>query len=132
MRKSFLLVLAAAALLAGACQSKIDEAVLESPDLGLYQEGKPLIQYNPLKFQNAYNETLRQFRVHDDTMSEYFILTLDAIPTQVGQQVTGSLRSSVTADMSGLEFSVEKTDGEGRVWLWCKKRKLAATVQILS
>ena len=63
-------------------------------------------------------------------------------PDETGAYDDGGLRAAVTyaidrdavvtADMSGLEFSVEKTDEQGRVWLWCKKRKLAATVQILS
>ena len=80
MRKP-LIPLLAALLAACACNAKIDEAILASPDLGIYQDGTALIRYEPLKYQNAYNESLRQFRIHDDTMSEYFILTLDAIPS---------------------------------------------------
>ncbi len=130
MRKP-LIPLLAALLAACACNAKIDEAILASPDLGIYQDGTALIRYEPLKYQNAYNESLRQFRIHDDTMSEYFILTLDAIPSAQGQKVTGSVKSSAMPDADGLEFTVEKTDGDGRVWLWCKKRKLAVTAEVL-
>ena len=129
--KRFPLLLLAALLLTACANNRIDEAILQSDGPGLWMNGTALITYDPLTFQLASNKGLRQFRVHNDTMSEYFILILDTFPTQEGQTVNGALKSSATEDLSALEFRVEKTDGQGNIWLWNKSRKIAVVVRSL-
>lgn len=96
--------------------------------------GENLIKYDPATSQLGYRPDRFEFRLHNDTMSEYYILTCSARPDSEGKTVRGTLKYATDGSIytkSGLEFRVEKVGDDGNVWLWCSKRKTGITVRIL-
>lgn len=118
------------ALLAASCHNKVREEFLASPDICLEENGKVLLTYNPLTCQISRNTSKMQYRIMDDTMSRYYMLTLRQMPESVGQTVVADLRWSTGVSVenySALEFTVEKLES-GQVWLWNSRRKIAVSV----
>ena len=133
MRK-YLLILFACLVLAG-CQGggKVEPEFLNSSDICLRVNGSAVFTYDPLTCQLAFNRRNCEFRVHTDTMSDYYCVTLDAIPSSVDQKIDGTLSwtSSSSILHKDCTFRVEKISSDGCVWLWNRKDKIGAVVKIL-
>ena len=80
---------AAAALMASGCRQKVgpDPSFTTSNTIMLNIDGKDMMVYDPVTCQLAFNASLREFRVMNDNMSEFFYLTCDELPTAVGQTI---------------------------------------------
>ena len=122
-------------LLAG-CRHKYepDQEFWDNADVCLRMDGTDCIRYVPETFQLGFSPDNCQFRVNNDTMSEFFILTCSELPVSVGQTVTASLKVGTGMKMyykSGLSFEVKKVNAEGMVWLWCGKKDIGVTVKVL-
>ena len=128
-------VLLLAALLQGCSHTaEPDEAFLASNDLCLIEKGHSIHVYDPIGCQLGFSRTKKEFRVHDDKMSDYYVLTLNKIPVSAGDKVKGTLRWSGPSGVTTRQdvvFTVEKMDGEGRVWLWNSGKQIAVSVRIL-
>ena len=76
---------AAAALMASGCRQKVgpDPSFTTSNTIMLNIDGKDMMVYDPATCQLAFNAGLREFRVMNDNMSEFFYLTCDELPTAV-------------------------------------------------
>lgn len=132
----FLIALAifSAIALSGCSCNKLDEDFLNSTTLCLRIKGKTLHKYSPEHCQLGFNEQKKQFRVHNDTMSEYYILTCSSIPTSTGQKINCDLKWSTPSSVSSksnIEFTVEKIDDNGNIWLWNKSNGIAVSVRRL-
>lgn len=116
------------------CQGKVDPEFIGSTTVGLQVKGEVVFEYDPLTWQTAFNRDKMEFRVHTDNMSDYYILSLNLVPTAVGQKAKGDIvwtsRSSIVS-RKGISFTVEKMDRSGKLWLWCRKEQIGATVQVL-
>ena len=134
MKKSLLILLTACLVLAG-CQrgGKVEPEFINSSDICLRVKGTTVFTYNPLTCQMAFNRRNCEFRVHTDTMSDYYCVTLDAIPSSENQKIDGSLcwTSSSSILHRDCTFRVEKITSEGCVYLWDRKDKIGAVVKIL-
>lgn len=132
--KHILTALAVAVLSAG-CNpgGQLKEEFMETEDLGLTVGYYSILKYDPLTHQLCYNESRNEFRITDDTMANYFIITCYDSP---------SSNSSVKADIiyttdsdtkrkEGITFEVTKMDDSGKIWLWNNKNRIGAVVQIL-
>ena len=117
------------------CQrgGKVDSEFIGSNDICLRVKGSTVFTYNPLTCQLAFNRRNCEFRVHTDTMSDYYCVTLDAIPSSEDQKIDGSLcwTSSSSILHKDCTFRVEKISTDGCVWLWDRKDKIGAVVKIL-
>lgn len=116
------------------CQGKVDPEFIGSTTVGLQVKDEVVFEYDPLTWQTAFNRDKMEFRVHTDNMSDYYILSLNLVPTAVGQKAKGDIvwtsRSSIVS-RKGISFTVEKMDRSGKLWLWCRKEQIGATVQVL-
>ena len=119
----------------GCCHKHEPErAFLESSVLSLRINGCEIVRYEPETFQTGFSPENKQFRIHNDTMSEFFTLTCQELPEEKGQKIKCSLRYCADGEVvyqKGLSFNVEKIGDDGTVWLWCSKKKTGATVRIL-
>ena len=93
-----------------------------------------IFKYDPLTCQVAFNRERGEFRVHTDNMSDYYCLTLKFVPTGEGQKVKGDITWTNRSDVvtkSDLAFVVKKVDRNGKMWLWCRKERIGAVIQVL-
>lgn len=121
-------------ILLASCQGKVDPEFIGLQDFGLQVKDTKVFTYNSLTWQTAFNRERCEFRVHTDNMSDYYCVTLNTVPSSEGQKVKGSVvwtSSSDVINKNGLNFSVEKIDRAGRIWLWCKKERIGAVIQAL-
>lgn len=130
---------AAAALMASGCRQKVgpDPSFTTSNTIMLNIDGKDMMVYDPATCQLAFNAGLREFRVMNDNMSEFFYLTCDELPTAVGQTIRCDLKylgpnTKSAYNCKGADFSVELIGDEGTIWLWCGKKKIAVRVRIIT
>ena len=132
--KRLIAIFLAVLCLAG-CQrgGKVEDEFLGNSDICLRIKGSTVFTYNPLTCQLAFNRRNCEFRVHTDTMSDYYCVTLDAIPSAVEQKIDGSLSwtSSSSILHKDCTFRVEKISSEGCVWLWNRKDRIGVVVKIL-
>lgn len=134
-RSIILMTLAIAAMFTlSGCQGKVDPEFMTSGNFGLRVKDQAVFKYDPLTWQVAFNRDKCEFRVHTDNMSDYYCVRLDCVPTAEKQRARGSIewtgKSSVNS-CKDLVFIVERVDGSGRIWLWSKKERIGAVVQIL-
>lgn len=134
MRKLIILISAASLLLHGCSCNKLDEDFIRSEKLSLRVKGKKIHEYEPNNWQIGFNEDKKQFRIHNDTMSEYYILNCSSLPEEAGQTIRGDLKWSTSSSVTsrkGVEFKVEKKDDAGNIWLWSKKSDIAVSIRRL-
>ena len=111
-----------------------DKVFLESSNISLRYCGSEKITYDPATFQIGFSPEKKQFRVHNDTMSEFFTLTCSELPVEPGQKIKCAIKytnGETIIYKSGLSFTVEKVGENGMVWLWCSKKDLGVTVRML-
>ena len=119
------------------CKEKVDMDLdmYNSEQVSLMVKGKKVFTYTEGTGQLGYNRSLRQFRAGNDDMTNFFVLTLDELPRQEGQEIRGAIQwtsGSSVKSSNGLTFKVEKYDGTGLVWLWNASDKTGAVVKILN
>ncbi len=132
MRKILILMILLSA--ASCIRYDVDEILLVRDDISLTVKGVDQYVYNPLTCQISHNKTKNEYRVYDDKLSGWFLLKCSDMPTDEGQNITADL--SWTGDkrqeiMKGLSFKVEKTDGSGKIWLWCKDKSIGIVIKNL-
>jgi hypothetical protein len=118
------------------CKEKVDMDLdmYNSEQISLMVKGKKVFTYTEGTGQLGYNRSLRQFRAGNDDMTSFFVLTLDELPRQEGQEIRGGIQwtSGSSVKSTNLTFKVEKYDGTGLVWLWNAADKTGAIVKILN
>ncbi len=116
--------------LCGCQKESVDPEFLSNGNLCLMEKGRTVHSSDPLTWQTSFNRARKEFRVHTDNMSDYYILKCSTVPESEGQSIKGSLQWSgnTIVNRRNLDFRVEKMDSEGRVWLWCGKSKIAVSV----
>ena len=128
----FILILC---VLAAGCRKgqEMDPELDRSEDVCLRVKGKAIFTYDIDQDQLTFNEFLQEFRAGSDDMGSYFIVTCKQLPTRDGQDIKADLRwkngSGSAQKRSGLTFRVQKTDEQGRIWLWCSKERIGAVVR---
>lgn len=131
MRKSLILMFMILCI-CGCNRFNPEELLLPREDISLTVKGEVMLTYDPMTFQLGYNEEKNEFRVFDDNVGNWFRLTCKSRPAAVGDSVNADLTwttESSTKSREGLQFSVEKTDSEGKIWLWCKEEAIGVVVK---
>lgn len=90
-------------------------------------------RYDPLTWQLGFNPTTKEFRVYNDTMTDYFILKCNELPKEPDQEISGDLKWSGSSikERRNLTLTVEKMDAQGNIWLWNRKNDIAVCVRTL-
>lgn len=99
-------------ILSGCCRKhEPDPEFVTGDEIVLKIDGAVKVKYVPETFQLGFSPERKQFRVHDDNMTRFYILTCSELPDHVGQQISCSLKYGINGKMSyksGMSFEVEK------------------------
>jgi len=109
----------------------VEEVLLSRDDLSLTWKGDEQLSYDPLTWQWGFNDRKNEYRVHDDTMANYYILRCNARLAAEGQEVEADIEWTVRSNIKryeGLRFVIMKVDDQGRIWLWNKSQKIGVIV----
>lgn len=110
------------------------EVLLPRTDISLTIKGEVQMTYDQNLCQLGYNTQTNEFRLINDKLTDWVIFRSDATPNTVGQKVKAYLEYTAADDtkkMEGVEFTVEKTDSDGQVWLWNNDKKIGIIIKTL-
>jgi hypothetical protein len=110
----------------------VDEILLQRQEISLTIKGKEILVYEPETFQTGYNDRKNEFRVFEDDLGNWFTLTCRERPSTEGQTLKADLKwtgSNTTSTRTNLTFSVERTDANGYVWMWCEDEAIGIIVR---
>ncbi|MBO5419710.1 MAG: hypothetical protein J6A22_06450 [Bacteroidales bacterium] len=131
---SIIAVLAVILSANGCKEYNVEEILLLRDDISLTVKGETVISYDATYYQLGFNVQRNEFRVHDDAMANFFILTCSEVPSAEGEVIYGDIiwtGTTRTYSETGLQFSVEKTDDTGLIWLWNTSKKIGVVIKDL-
>lgn len=133
MKRTIILIIIAAA--ASACNRyDIEEVLLIRNDISLTWKGKEQIVYDPIECQLSHNHETNTFRVYDDALANWFMISCRARPSHEGQELSADVSWTTDNDTKhekGLTFRVEKIDESGQVWMWNKSKNIGIVIKNL-
>ena len=118
--KLFILIISILAL-TGCVQYTMEEVLLQRSEISLTWKGDIQIEYNPDSYQIGYNETKKEYRVCDDRLANWFVIRFSQVPSSPGQVLDADVTwtgKTAKESFTDLEFTVEQTDDEGKIWMW--------------
>lgn len=134
MKRTLLLIFAVCLALCSCRKAEVDPAFLESRDIVLDVGGDRVFTYVPALCQMSYNAVRHSFRVHTDTMSDYFSIELEEMPSVTGERVSGDItwttEDSYVQIRKNITFEAVKLEGDV-IWLWDPKNRIQVTVKKL-
>ena len=137
MRRTTIIALTATLLLAiCSCEDPKRQNIpdfVKDGTVRLCSEGTTRFLYDPLTCQMEFNRKKCEFTVCIDDMSDFFQLTLNAIPTTVNQTVIGDVIWTGSATMEqrkDVALQAVKLEGD-KIWLWNEGLDLAIVVRVL-
>lgn len=109
------------------------EPFLSDNTVRLEIDGAAVFTYDAPTCQLSYNEQHREFRAMNDTMLDYFCITLTAIPQREGDTAVAAIVwSTPDGEHSRNDITLEARRIEGNViWLCDGRRHTAAVVRVL-
>ena len=133
MKKAIILIIIAAAV-TGCCIYDISEVLLMRSEISLTWKGKEQVVYDPLYCQLSHNHETNTFRVYDDALANWFMISCRTRPSYEGQELTADISWTTDDDTKhekGLTFRVEKIDESGQVWMWNKSKSIGIVIKNL-
>lgn len=133
MKRIILIALALAAL-TGCREYDIDGILLQREDISLTVRGAVKMAYEEGLFQLGYNAEKNEFRVFDDNVADWFVLSCGSRPDTEGQTLKADIswtESSTTKSYKNIRFKVKRTDSDGRIWLWSEDEAIGVIVKTL-
>ncbi len=112
----------------------VDEILIPREDISLTIKGTEHFSYDPVTCQASQNVRENEYRYFDDMMSQWLTVKCSESPVNEGQELTADISwtgSRRAESMSGLEFTVEKTGDDGKIWMWCKKKSVGIVIKKL-
>lgn len=136
MHKRLIYLLFAVCLTASGCRQATENPspeFIETDELGLRIKGRVIHSFDPLSWQIAYNADRKEFRIHNDTMSDFYILKCQSLPEEEGATLKANLiwTSTTIQSRSNLTFTVLRMLPDGTVWLFNRKNDIILGVRIL-
>lgn len=126
------LMTAAACMLDG---PELEQKFSSTEEMNLSVKGKVIAEYDPYSWQIGYSPSLCEFKVCNDSMSEYYTLRCNRLPSGTGDVLTCDIEWTTYSDIKNkkkLEFKVVKEDlSTGTFWLWCSSARIGAAVRKL-
>ena len=100
-RRSVIVLLSACLIAAAGCERyDIDEVLLQRDEMSLTWKGIEQLVYDPLAWQYSYNVARGEYRVNDDSMSDYYVLTSEDRLSFEGQEVDCDVEWTVKTNVS--------------------------------
>ncbi len=136
MKLHYIFLCAALVLILSGCSSKsrMNEAefVTTVSDISLTINGERIFTYYEKNHQLAYDEGKSQFRVMDDDLNNFMVVTLSKMPGNVGDIVDASITYTTDDDIleRAASFTVSRMDND-KCWLWNEKGKIGVVVTVL-
>ena len=133
IRKAIILIIIAVAA-SSCCRYDIDEVLLMRNDISMTWKGKEQMAYDPLNCQLSHNHETNTFRVYDDALANWFMISCQTRPSHEGQELTADVSWTTHNDTKhekGLTFRVEKIDQTGQVWMWNKSKNIGIVIKNL-
>jgi len=134
MRKILTLMLLAA--LACSCNREyleVEEEMTGCNGIGLWIKGERVFEYSDNLCQYSWNPDDFVFRSFDDSMTEWFSVSMDSVPLEEGDKVTATLKWTTRTDIKtkkGVELKVIKTERQ-KIWLWSRKTGTGAIIEVI-
>lgn len=113
-------------------KNELAEALLECQDISLTWKGIPQVTYDSGTFQLGYNSSKHEYRVYDDKLAYWFIISCSEKPTSEGQTLKADISwtgASKTYTYKNIQMTVKKTDTSGQVWLWNQSEALGIMIK---
>lgn len=129
-----IIYISAATLALTSCGLDVDEVLLQRNDISLTIKGEPQMSFNENTCQLGYNTDRNEFRVYDEKLANWFIVSCSVRPTSEGQEVTADLEYTTPKDtkrLHDLELEVMKVSTDGLVWMWENDKKIGIVVKSL-
>lgn len=136
MKLHYIFLGAALALILSGCsnKSRMNEAefVTTVSDISLTINGERIFTYYEKNHQLAYDQGKSQFRVMDDDLNNFMVVTLGKMPSNVGDIVDASITYTTDDDIleRAASFTVSRMDND-KCWLWNEKGKIGVVVTVL-
>lgn len=136
MKLHYIFLGAALALILSGCsnKSRMNEAefVTTVSDISLTINGERILTYYEKNHQLAYDQGKSQFRVMDDDLNNFMVVTLGKMPSNVGDIVDASITYTTDDDIleRAASFTVSRLDND-KCWLWNEKGKIGVVVTVL-
>ena len=109
-------------IIAGCEQYVVDEALMQKEDVSLVIRGEVVLEYEGNTCQMAYNAKRCEYRMMDDDMAHYFILSCNA---DLMYTTVNDIRTE-----KGLTFKVERyVPSTDMFWLWCQSKRIGVVVR---
>ena len=99
----------------------------------LYYKGSIWIDFDPNNYQLGYNEERKEFRLHDDDMSAFYILKLEETPNEKDETIEGKIKWSKGGriiERDKVKFKVIKNE-QDTYWLWSRSEQIGIVIQKL-
>lgn len=117
-------------VMAGCTPYNPSEALLQQ-EVSLTWKGNVQVIYDPDSYQLGYSSSNNEYRVYDDRLAYWFTVRCSERPVEEGQHITADVSwtgESRTMKLKGIGMRVEKTDGNGLVWLWSQKERISIVI----
>lgn len=131
------LVIIALSIIAAACvcscRNDIFPEFVSDDNVHIEMNGNTILKYDEITCQMGFNRERRQFRMCTDSMSDYFSITMNMIPTAQGEKIRGDLVWTTSRDVvsrKNIALEVVKTEGD-KFWLWNEQERIALVIEIL-
>ena len=133
--KRYTHILIAVLLLVSSCDGTHEITNFSDTDaIRLEVAGITQFFYDPITCQMAFNRERGEFRVHTDSMSDYFIIEdMSDIPTEEGQEIVADIIWTTRNDIMArkkITLKVIRLQGD-KVWLWSSYGRIGAELRIL-
>lgn len=136
MHKRLIYLLFSVCLMAAGCRQATENPspeFIETGELSLRIKGRVVHTYDPVSWQISYNADRKEFRIHNDTMSDFYILKCQSLPVEEGATLKANLlwTSTTIQSRSNLSFTVLRILPDGTVWLFNRKNDIILSVRTL-
>lgn len=132
--KRWIFILLAGIALIYSCGDPHEVTVFSNTDaVRLEVAGITRLVYDPFSCQMAFNRERGEFRVHTDSMSDYFIVKLSEIPTETGSEVIGDVIWTTNSEVvyrNNITLRLINSQGD-KLWFWNANYRIGVEVRIL-
>ncbi len=134
--KKIIYIIALAALMVCACTNdNFNEAdfVTQISSVSLTVKGAEVMKYDNSVHQLAWNDEKMQFRMMDDSLGNFFVVTLNKMPSVEGETVGAELVYTTYTSIKTVSstFNVSKISGR-YYWLWEPDTDTGVVIQELN
>lgn len=113
---------------------ELNEELLQRSEISMTWKSEVQLSYNPLTYQLGHNEARNEYRVYDDLLGNWLVVKCSAKPSYEGQTLTADVTWTTSNNIkrgNDLEFTVQKMDDSGMIWMWNNSSKIGLVIKNL-